>query len=90
MDHVDVIVMFSSGVVCYGHLILVNVMNPSPHSPLPSLIPCPVPPRYLSSQYLADSSLSADISQFDFSSGTQVVDISIMLPLYNIITIPET
>ena len=31
-----------------------------------------VPPRYLSSQYLADSSLSTDVSQFDFSGGTQV------------------
>ena len=31
-----------------------------------------VPRRYLSSQYLADSSLGADISQYDFSTGTQV------------------
>ena len=31
-----------------------------------------VPPRYLSSQYLADSSLSTDVSQFDFSGGPQV------------------
>jgi DNA-dependent protein kinase catalytic subunit len=30
------------------------------------------PPRYLSSQYLADSSLSTDVSQFDFSGGPQV------------------
>ncbi|CAI8051260.1 DNA-dependent protein kinase catalytic subunit [Geodia barretti] len=30
------------------------------------------PPRYLSSQYLADSSLSTDVSKFDFSAGPQV------------------
>eukprot|EP00731_Ephydatia_muelleri_P036866 Em0341g3a len=31
----------------------------------------PFPRRYLSSQYLADSSLGADISQYDFSTGAQ-------------------
>ena len=38
-----------------------------PYSPLSA-----VPPRYLSSQYLADSSLSTDVSKFDFSAGPQV------------------
>ena len=53
----------------------------TPFSSLPSTSLSPPPPlyadptRYLSSVYLTESSLSQDVSQFDFSTGTQVSSI---------------
>lgn len=53
----------------------------TPFSFLPSTslsLPPPLyadPTRYLSSVYLTESSLSQDVSQFDFSTGTQVSSI---------------
>ena len=36
----------------------------------PTASPLFWPAQYISSQYLADSSLSADVSMYDFSAGT--------------------